>query len=362
MSSSPTSNIAHFPKITRARWQKMRAYFSDLKNIEQAELPDLVAAGIEPEIAHEFIEWREKNPSEKIAERLAKEKITVISLGEPAYPKLLAEINDPPITLFIRGQMPANTTPTLAVVGTRKFTDYGRLVCRRLVEPLAHSGVVIVSGLALGIDGIAHESALAGHGITLGVLGSGVNRDNVYPTSHRSLAEQIISSGGALISEYPPGFEPTSYSFPARNRIIAGLSLGTLVIEAPEESGALITAQVALDYNREVMAVPHPITSLAGTGNNNLLKLGARAITKPEDILESLNLQANQKLIQPHLPTPNTPQEAVILAALSREPCHIDEIIKTSGLPGPTVMSTLTIMEMKKQVQNIGAMRYTLVI
>ena len=354
------SSLAHFPKITYTRYRKMAEYFADLQNLWDAELSDMVTAGLEEEIAHEFIIWREKNPTEKIDERLYKEGITTISLGDPEYPQLLAEISDPPITLFIRGKLPNQQIPTLAVVGTRKFSEYGKLVCQQLVTPLARQNISIVSGLALGIDGIAHESALAGHGHTVAVLGSGINRDNIYPASHRQLAEKIIAAGGAVLSEYPPGFSPTQYSFPARNRIIAGLSLGTLVIEAPEESGSLITARVALDYNREVMAVPHPINSLSGAGNNNLLKNGAHVITASEDVTNALNLQNAQKLVAQPLPLPASPQEAKILSTLSREPKHIDLIIKESGLPGPTAMGTLTIMEMKKQIQNTGGMRYVL--
>lgn len=347
--------------MTYPRWQKLRAYFSNLENLWQAELPEMVAAGLEENIAHEFIVWREANPTEKITERLAKENITTVSLGELGYPALLAEISDPPITLFIRGKLPTDDRPALAVVGTRRYTDYGKMACQKLVEPLARAGVAIISGLAFGIDGIAHEAALAGKGITVGVLGSGVNKNNVYPASHRALGERVIASGGAIVSEYPPGFIPTQYSFPARNRIIAGLSLGTLVIEAPEESGALVTARAALDYNREVMAVPFPITAATGAGNNNLLKLGARVVTCADDILEALNLQNTQKLIQPTLPTAASPQEAEIMSALAREPKHIDEIIKITGLPGQLVLSTITVMEMKKQVVNMGGMKYVLV-
>ncbi|MFA6486340.1 MAG: DNA-processing protein DprA [Candidatus Magasanikbacteria bacterium] len=352
--------LAHFPKMTYARWQKMRVYFSDLKNIERAELSDLVSAGIEPQIAHEFIEWREANPTEKIYDRLKQEGITTVSLGDAGYPQLLAEISDPPITLFIRGTLPDPEIPTLAVVGTRRFSEYGQLACQQLIAPLARAGVAIVSGLALGIDGIAHETALASGGPTVAVLGSGVNRANIYPAAHRALSEKIIASNGAVISEYPPGFAPTQYSFPARNRIIAGLSLGTLVIEAPMRSGSLITARVALDYNREVMAIPFPINAPSGEGNNNLLKLGARVITSADDILDALHLGQTQKMVQSPLPTPSSPQEAEILAVLSRTPRHIDEIIKTTGLPGPIVMSTLTMMEIKKQVMNTGGMKYVL--
>jgi len=354
------ASLAHFPKITYVRYQKLTAYFSDLKNLWDAELPEMVAAGLEETIASEFITWREENPTEKISERLTQEGITTVSLGEPNYPKLLAEITDPPHTLFIRGKLPNSSLPTLAVVGARKFTQYGALSCRQIVEPLARQGMVIVSGLAIGIDGIAHESALAGNGITVAVLGSGVDRAHVYPVTNRELSERIIASGGAVISEYPPGFEVTNYSFPARNRIIAGLSLGTLVIEAAEESGTLITASCALDYNREVFAIPHTIISPVGAGCNNLIKQGAKMVTTPEDITEALNLKNIQQVVANRQKLPTSPTEEKIIDALSHEPKHVDVIIKESLLGGPAVMSALTLMEMRGLVRNVGGMKYVL--
>lgn len=279
--------LAHFPKITYSRYQRLAAYFSDFKNVWEAEISDLTPAGLEENIANEFLNWRDNNPIEKIFEKLDKEKIDTVSINEPGYPQLLKEINDSPHTLFIRGKLPLDKTPTIGVVGTRKFTDYGKLACEEIVGPLARQGIIIVSGLALGIDGIAHKTTLNNKGTTVAVLGGGVDKKTVAPTSHSDLAEQIIADGGAVISEYPPGFTPTAYSFPARNRIIAGLSLGTLIIEAAEKSGALITTRCALDYNREVFAVPHPINSPTGAGPNNLIKMGAKLVTKHTDILES---------------------------------------------------------------------------
>jgi len=282
--------LAHFPKITYNRYQKLAAYFSDLKNVWEAKINDLIKAGLEEKVASEFLAWREKNSLEKIMERLNKENITTISINNPQYPALLKEINDPPFTLFIRGKLPNTNSPTLGVVGTRKFTAYGKSSCQEIVGPLVNKGVVIVSGLALGIDGIAHQTTLDNKGVTIAVLGGGVDKRTVAPASHRDLAEKIIATGGAVISEYPPGFTPTIYSFPARNRIIAGLSLGTLVIEAAEKSGALITARCALDYNRDVFAVPHALNSPTGIGPNNLIKMGAKVVTQASDIIESLSL------------------------------------------------------------------------
>ena len=262
--------LAHFPKMTYQRFKKLWDFFGSPESAWGAEITEFIRAGWDENIAAEFIEWREKMSLEKMAEELARENITALTLGEPGYPRLLSEIADPPFVLFVRGKLPPDEQPAVAIVGTRKCTNYGKQVTEQLASELATHKMVIVSGLALGIDGVAHAATLKAGGTTVAVLGSGIDRKNIYPASHQQLAEQIIAEGGAIVSEYPPGFEPTLYSFPARNRVIAGLSLGALITEAPVESGALITAKCALDYNREVFAVPHPITSTMGAGGNNL--------------------------------------------------------------------------------------------
>lgn len=246
----------------------------------------------------------------------------------------------------------------MAIVGTRKCTPYGRQVTEEFSRGLAEQGMVIVSGLALGIDGVAHEAALVAGGYTVAVLGSAVDKRSVYPAAHQDLSERIIAHGGAVMSEYPPGFLPTQYSFPARNRIIAGLSRGTLITEAPTESGALITASCALDYNREVFAIPHPLTSLAGQGGNDLLKKGAQPVTNFQDILEALQIKHIEQIVTNNAVLPVSDTEGAILKLLSREPRHIDELIKQSGFASGTVMSTLTLLEMKGKIKNVGGMMY----
>jgi len=350
--------LAHFPKITYTRYARLKAYFFNLENLWQAELDDIVKAGLEENIAFEFLTWKDKHPTEKIFENLAKENIETVCLDDSNYPKLLSEITDPPHTLFYRGILPPDEQPSLAVVGTRRLTAYGKMVCEDLVTPLASQGIVIVSGLALGIDGVAHAAAIDAHGITVAVLGTGINRQNVYPEAHKNLSQKIIDCGGAILSEYPPGFGPSQYSFPARNRIIAGLSLGTLVIEAPIKSGALITARCALDYNREVMCVPHAITSLTGVGPNNLIKFGAKMVTEPNDILEALNLQTIKQTIPTDQPTGANETENKILNCLSKEPKNINQIILESSLNSSTVSSTLVLMEIKGLIKNVGGMNY----
>lgn len=350
--------LAHFPKITYLRYARLKAHFFNLQNLWQAELDEIVKAGLEENIAYEFLVWKDENPPEKILEKLAKENIYTVSLGEKNYPKLLAEIADPPHTIFVRGTLPADDLPTLAVVGTRKMTPYGKHICEDLVNDSVSQGIIVISGLALGIDGVAHSSALSAKGITVAVLGSGIDRATIYPVAHQPLAEKIIRQGGALISEYPPGFLPTQYSFPARNRIIAGLSLGTLVIEAPARSGALITARCALDYNREVLAVPHAITSPTGEGPNNLIKLGAKLVSNSNDILETLNLQSVKQLMPANTLKIDNPIEEKILNCLTKTPKNIDQIILESQLDSATTNSALMIMEINGLIKNLGGMNY----
>ncbi len=351
--------LAHFPKITYPRYKKLTAHFGNLANLWQAELEEIVSSGLDAPIADEFIRWREATDPEKIISTLEQEGITTVSIGEAHYPRLLGEINDPPHTLFIRGTLTnLEAAPSVAIVGTRRASVYGKQVCERLSGELAARGVVIVSGLALGIDGVAHEGALRAKTPTIAVLGSGVNQKNITPTTHHELARRIIDGGGALISEYPPGFAPTAYSFPARNRIIAGLTLGTLVIEAPVESGALITARAALDYNRDVFAVPHNITNHSGEGCNRLIAKGALLVTNGEAIMEALNLKSVARPVSAERPLPESPIEKAILQLLTREPTHIDTIIKNTALESRTVNGSLVMMEMKGYVKNVGGMMY----
>ena len=225
---------------------------------------------------------------------------------------------------------------------------------------LTQYNVEIISGLALGIDSIAHSAALQSGGRTIAVLGSGINKNNIYPACHKQLSERIINAGGALISEYPPGAMPNTFTFPRRNRIVAGMSLGTLVIEASEDSGALITAQFALDSNREVFCIPQNITSPTAAGSNKFLKNGAILITEADDIINIFNLQeftknsSNAKII------PSNPIEEKILKLLSRKPIHVDEIIKNSGIPSQEVNSALLLMEIQGKIKNTGGMMYIL--
>ncbi len=351
--------LAHFSKITMKRYRELMAGFSDLEAAWQAKLTELIKIGWEENYAHEFLLWKEKIDEDKTQKILEQEKIHCVFAEDEEYPPLLKEIYDPPFCLFVRGALTGLSYP-LAVVGSRQFSLYGKQVTEEMVTELARKGITIVSGLALGIDGIAHQTALDANGKTIAVLGSGNDRQHIFPSGHRHLADKIVAGGGAVITEYPPGMMPTQYTFPRRNRIIAGISLGTLIVEAGEESGALITGQCALDNGREVFAVPQNITSPTAVGVNNLLKVGAHPVTSAEDILNALNLRDVAEYVTNSVILPDSPIEAKLLEHLSREPLHVDQLIKRSALDSPTVNSTLTMMEMKGKVRNVGGMQYVL--
>ncbi len=278
-----------------------------------------------------------------------------ITCDDPRYPLLLKQIYDPPGELHVRGKLPPSDALALAVVGSRKPTPYGDQVVRDLVEPIARQGIVIVSGLAYGIDALAHEASCRVGGVTVAVLGSGVDPKSIFPSGNRALAERIIAAGGAVISEFPDGTPPLKHHFPIRNRVIAGISKGTLVIEAAAKSGSLITARSALENGRDVFAVPGTIHSQMSEGPNNLIKMGARVVTSPEDILSVFGQEVREPAT---IHEPGSPSEATVLAILTRKPLHIDDIIRASGLDPSQTSSTLTLMEMKGSARHVGGMYY----
>jgi len=351
--------FAHFPKSNFKRYQQLLAAFSNLDNAWEAEFGDLKNIGWKDEIINEFLLWKDKFDAEKAKNILKQEGIKCITQLDDDYPPLLKEIYDPPFCLFVRGDI-NNISNPIAVVGPRKFSPYGKQITEELVSELTNYGVEIISGLAFGIDSIAHNSTLKSNGRTIAVLGSGINKKHISPVANVELSERIINSGGAIMSEYPPGGLASKYTFPRRNRIVAGISLGTLVIEATEKSGALITAQCALDNSREVFVVPQNITSRTSIGSNKLLKIGATPITEAADILNSLNLEYINKDIAKNKTISNSPTEAKIIECLSKEPVHVDIIIKKTSLPSQTINSALILMEMNGIIKNMGSMMYIL--
>lgn len=310
----------------------------------------------------DFETGRKNLDPEREWEKLARHSIDILPFTDDRYPALLKQCPDAPALLYIRGnfnwQSPA---PMIAVVGARKFTSYGEQACYRLATDLATAGYLVVSGLAFGIDSIAHKAALETNNETLAILGNGLDDKVIYPKNHIPLAHTIIQNG-ALVSEYPPGTEPNQGTFPARNRIMAGMSSGTLVIEAAERSGTLITAELALDYNREVFAVPGSIFSPVSVGTHRLIKQGAKIVTSVQDILEELpvpiRLDDTHRADGKQEKISRSPEEKKILSLLSHEPLHIDRIIIAARLETATVGSLLSLLELQGQVKNVGGMNY----
>lgn len=298
---------------------------------------------------------------EKETVLLETNQIVVIPFTDPTFPTLLSEIPDPPALLYVRGSYRAWERDTLiAVVGSRKATQYGKQVAEELTRALGHAGYTIASGLAFGIDAIAHTAALEAHAKTIAILGSGINDASISPQSHLRLAHDIVESG-ALISELGPGTNASVGTFPARNRIMAGLCRGTIVVEAAEDSGSLITARLALDYNREVFAVPGSIFSPASTGTHLLLKQGAKLVTGIQDILSEFEgtIAPTKDAPQKEEPLVLDPDEERVYTALTHEGLHIDNLIAIARLETMRVNMILTKLELRGLAKNIGNMHYT---
>lgn len=341
--------------IGSVRMKALLDYYGSLEIAWEAPISGLLAAGLPARIAENFVQVRNSVDLEKVMEKITAQGVKVCTWEDDIYPKRLKEIAQPPPVLFIKGSINVEDDWAVSVVGTRRVTPYGRQVAAEIARFLAENGVTVVSGLARGVDAIAHQTALQAGGRTIAVLGSGV--DVVYPPEHRKLAAEITAQG-AVISDYPLGTQPESTNFPPRNRIIAGLSLATIVVEAGETSGALITAKFAVDQGREVFAVPGSILTPQSEGTNHLIEEGARPLLKMSEILEVLKLenipekQVNRKSLNA------TAEEKKLLQYLTQEPKYIDEICNLSGLPIQTVSATLTMMELKGLVTHVGGMNY----
>lgn len=260
-----------------------------------------------------------------------------------------------PKEIFFRGVLPSERRPTVAIVGTRKPTAYGKEVAHKLAFDLAQKGVVIISGLALGTDSIAHRGALEAGGITLAVLANSV--DQIYPRSHQDLADQILARGGAILSEYEPPVSPRTYQFLARNRIISGLSDAVVIVEAAARSGTLNTTAHALEQGKDVFAVPGNITSPLSAGCNTLIKQGATPVTSAADILD---IVAPQLQTQASLPLGNTPQETTIVHLLQTGIRDGEVLQQQSGMDAAEFSQTLTMMELSGLIRSVGANQWTL--
>lgn len=346
--------------IGPVKFRLLLNYFcGDLATAWRAGSQELACAGLDQKTIERFLVQRAKIEPERELERLEQAGVSVLTWQDAAYPPLLREIDGSPPVLYMKGKLSEADQFALAVVGTRNSDTYGQQVTERLVTELARGQVTVVSGLALGIDTIAHSAALEAGGRTIGVLACGL--DVVYPVRNAKLALRIGEGGqGVLISEYPLGVKPESGNFPARNRIISGLSQGVLVVEAGEKSGALITAEFAGKQGREVFAVPGNVFSSRSTGTNRLIRDGAHLVLEVKDILDVLNLFMLPQHVEAQAALPENSEERTLLALLGHEPLHIDELILSSDLTTPIVTATLTMLELKGLVKAAGSTHFVL--
>ncbi len=345
------------PGIGRVKFGQLESYFTNLENAWGASPAELKQAGLDKGSIKAVTSHRPKISLDEEMEKLERYGVKVLTFHDEGYPSRLKEIYDYPPVLYIRGVLLPEDEWCLAVVGTRRATVYGRQVTEEIVADLARNHITIASGLARGIDSIAHQSALEAGGRSIAVFASGL--DIVYPAENADLARRLMQHG-ALLSEYPLGTKPRPENFPRRNRIMSGLSLGVLVVEAGESSGAIITANLALEQNREVFAIPGSILSQASRGTNKLIQEGAKLVHDYMDILEELNLTAVAQQLEMKEIIPASETEALLMKQLGAEPAHIDELCRLSGLPASTVSSTLAMMELKGLVKQVGAMNYSL--
>jgi DNA processing protein len=343
------------PGVGRARLALVQRAFPTLAAAWLAPGADLVAAGLDRRTARSIVTRRDAIDLDAEMAKLARSGVQALAPNSPGYPELLRESEDEPAVLYVRGEIRPEDRAALAVVGTRKASAYGREATTRLVADLVRSNVTIVSGLARGIDTAAHRAALDHGGRTIAVLACGL--DTVYPADNTGLAREILRRG-ALVSEHPLGVKPEASFFPRRNRIMSGLSLGVLLVEAGEESGAHITVRYALEQNRDVFAVPGSIFSPGSRGAHRWIQEGAKLVTRAEDILEDLNLAVLGQQLELKAVVPATPLEQQIARLLAQQPAHIDEMVRQTGSPIAEVSSTLAMMELKGMVRQLGGMNY----
>lgn len=349
--------FSFIPSIGRVRLNRLDTYFGNLEDAWNAGSSELLQAGLDKNVVRAIVSWRPRVALDTEMEKLEQQGVQVLTWRDSGYPSRLKEVHDYPPVLYVRGTLLPEDEWCLAVVGTRRATAYGRQVTEEIVADLAGSRITIVSGLARGIDSIAHRSAINAGGRSIAVFACGL--DYIYPGENVELARRMVEQG-AIVSEHPLGTRPKPEYFPRRNRIISGISLGVLVVEAGVTSGALITANMAVEQNREVLAVPGSILSPASQGPNRLIQEGAKLVRDYRDILEELNLGAVAQQMEMKEILPETDTESLLIKQLSAEPAHVDEVCHGSGLPVSIVSSTLAMMELKGLVRTVGSMKYVL--
>lgn len=341
--------LAWFEGFGARTLRKLRSrYHEDGERAFGISRMELLSLGITEAVVDRFIHWRGLVEIPMLARRCDAEAIRFILDDDPEFPAYLKHSSDPPATLFLRGALLAPSKP-IAVVGTRAITSYGTRVTEDICRELAEAGCEIVSGLALGVDAKAHDAALSANGITIAVLAGGNNDAAIYPRTNVPLAKRILENNGTLMTEFPPGTEGLKHHFPLRNRLIASLCQATVIIEAAEASGSLITAKLALEENRDVFVVPGPITSEQSAGTNRLLKFGAIPCLGASDILELFDvtpqLSQNSLIIND--------EERTLLETLDR-PLHIDDLIRALEILPSLISSQLSLLELRGLVEHQG--------
>lgn len=332
------------------------AFDGDLERAWHAP-PATLGAVVGPRVATSIVEARAELDLDELATRIARAGHTVIPYADRRYPSLLRETTAPPMVLYILGELIPEDDTAIALIGSRESTPYGREVARLLGGDFAAAGVTVVSGLARGIDGVAHQAAMTAKGRTIAVLGGSL--DWIYPSEHNALARKIVDCG-ALVTEYPIRTRPVPGNFRARNRIMAGMSVAVVIVEARVKSGTLITANYAAHYNREVFAVPGSVLSETSEGCHQLLRDGAGLARRATDVLEELNLGGDSHATEPLLDDLAISEvERVVFAALSGEPVHIDDLAVELDLPITDVATALMMLELMGRVRNTGAQHFS---
>ena len=364
--------LSGIPQLGAARFRRLESYFGSLEDAWGANPSQLREAGLDSRTSSEVVDGRARVDPEGAMDMLYRAGVKAVNWNSPDYPARLKEIHDPPPVLYYLGELLPEDESSVAIVGTRNPTSYGREAASVLSRDLAQVGITVVSGLALGIDGVAHRAALQCGGRTVAVVAGGL--DSVYPKEHTSLFYQI-SKQGAIISEHPLGVRPDARNFPRRNRLISGMTLGTVVVEAGEGSGTRWTVQQALDQDREVFCVPRSIFSPASRFTNRMIKEGAKLVADYTDVLEELNLSEIGATVagsggkQAPLEIQEISEkgateedldagESELVAWLSDSPVHVDDLCRQTGLPIATITSMLTLLEIKGIVSQVGSMYY----
>jgi len=342
--------------IGNGRLRHLRKHFGSLERAWSASPSELRAAGLDERVATQLCQSRETLSPETELARLHQHGVDALTVEDPRYPMLLSQAPDCPPVLFVRGVLPAPERLLLAVVGTRRPTAYGKQCSAELIGGLVAAGVVTVSGLARGIDTMVHRETLDRGGVTIAVLAGGL--DTVYPAENLALARRILSTG-ALLSEHPPGVALRKEHFLRRNRIMSGLSQGTVVVEAGEHSGALATARNALDQNREVFAIPGSVFSPESKGTNGLIQRGeAKLVLSASDILTEFGIDGGSSQGAERRPVQIDAVQTRLLGELGASPLHPDDLARKLGLTSQEVTSALTLLELQGVVQDVGTMQY----